>query len=282
MSTSMNVTEFLEFVEREADLAPPHAERAVQATLETLGERISSGESDDLAAELPEPLRDWVRSEGNAEALDFGEFLRRVAERERTDGGSAQRLARAVFAALGRTVSVAELSDMASELPKDFEPLLAAAQPPPAEQPDRPPLMTADEFINRVAVGPAWTATRRAAPPKRCSRRWPTGSPVARSTTSRPSSPRRCTRHSSAARSRATAPRGRCRSMSSWAGSPSARACRPHRRSSTPGPSSRRCERRSARRSSPTRSPSSRTTTRRSWRAGAAAGVSRSGSQPLL
>jgi uncharacterized protein (DUF2267 family) len=165
MGTSMDVTEFLEFVEREADLAPPDAERAVQATLETLGERISGGESDDLAAELPEPLRHLVRSQGNAEALDVDEFLRRVAERERTDVASAKRHVRAVFAALGRTVSVAELSDMASELPKDFEPLLAAAQPPPAEQPDRPPPMTADEFVDRVGrrAGLDRDAARRAA-----------------------------------------------------------------------------------------------------------------------
>ena len=90
MSTSMNATEFLAFVQREADLAPPHAERAVQATLETLGERISGGESDDVAAELPEPLRDWVRSEGNAEAFDLDEFLRRVAERERGERRAAR------------------------------------------------------------------------------------------------------------------------------------------------------------------------------------------------
>lgn len=165
MSTSLNVTEFLAFVESEADLAPPDAWRAVQATLETLGERISSGESDDLAAELPQPLDELVHNEGNAEALDFDEFLRRVAERERADVASAERHVRAVFAALARTVSVDELTDMASELPKDFDPLLAAAQPPPAEQPDRPPPMTADEFVDRVARRAALDrdAARRAA-----------------------------------------------------------------------------------------------------------------------
>lgn len=165
MSTSMDATEFIAFVEREADLAPPDAARAVQATLATLGERISGGQSDDLAAELPEPLRHLVRNDGNAAALDFDEFLRRVAERERTDVASAKRHVRAVFAALGRTVSVAELNDTASELPKEFEPLLAAAQPPPAEQPDRPTPMTADEFVERVGRRGALdrNAARRAA-----------------------------------------------------------------------------------------------------------------------
>jgi uncharacterized protein (DUF2267 family) len=165
MSTSMNVTEFLALVEREADLAPPDAARAVEATLETLGERISGGESDDIAAELPAPLRHLVRSEGNAEAFDLDEFLRRVAERESTDVASAKRHVRVVFAALARTVSVAEMSDMASELPKEFEPLLAAAQPPPAEQPNRPPPMTAEEFVDRVGrrAGLDRDAARRAA-----------------------------------------------------------------------------------------------------------------------
>jgi uncharacterized protein (DUF2267 family) len=71
MSTSMNAIEFLAFVEREADLAPPNPVRAVQATLATLGERISGGESDDVAAELPESLRHLVRNEGNAAPLDL-------------------------------------------------------------------------------------------------------------------------------------------------------------------------------------------------------------------
>jgi uncharacterized protein (DUF2267 family) len=107
-STSTSATEFLAFVEREANLAPPHAERAVQATLETLGERISSGEADDLAAELPEPLRDWVRSEGNAEA---------------STGVRAR-----PFATLRETVSEKELSDTVAQLPDDYRALLARAE----------------------------------------------------------------------------------------------------------------------------------------------------------
>ena len=60
MTVSLNATEFLEVVEREADVAPPDAMRAVHATLETLGERISGGEAHDLAGQLPPELRQLV------------------------------------------------------------------------------------------------------------------------------------------------------------------------------------------------------------------------------
>jgi uncharacterized protein (DUF2267 family) len=142
---------FLSRVQRDAGLSGPAAERAVRATLETLGERLSSGQARDLAAQLPGALGSLVANDSNAQAFDLSEFVRRVADREGTDPATAERHARAVFAALGRAVSADELADLASELPKDFDGLLADAEPPPAEQPDRPDMLAADEFVARVA-----------------------------------------------------------------------------------------------------------------------------------
>ena len=51
---------FIATVEREADVPHDQAERAVTATLETLGERISGGEAHDLAGQLPPELQRLV------------------------------------------------------------------------------------------------------------------------------------------------------------------------------------------------------------------------------
>jgi uncharacterized protein (DUF2267 family) len=142
---------FLSRVEREAGLTRHQAERAVQATLQTLGERLSSGEARDLAAELPPELAAMLATDTKAQALDLEEFMRRVGEREGADVAEAQEHVRAVLAALGQTISQKELHDIASELPKGFAALLSGAYVPAIEQPERPPTVSADEFVKRVA-----------------------------------------------------------------------------------------------------------------------------------
>jgi uncharacterized protein (DUF2267 family) len=127
----MNAKQFLSTVEQEGHIPRPDAERATRATLTTLAERLSAGEARDVAEQLPSELRPWLTSEGGPEPFHVDEFLRRVAEREQVDPTTAERHARAVMAALGHAVSPDELHDMASELPKDFEPLLAVAKPRP-------------------------------------------------------------------------------------------------------------------------------------------------------
>jgi uncharacterized protein (DUF2267 family) len=144
---AVDYQDFISTVEREAGLRDDSdAERAVRATLETLAERLSGGEADDIRHRLPPEIRPMMHDGASAEPFGLEDFLRRVAERERVDPGTAQRHARAVFAALGRAIGHDELHDMASELPKDFEPLLQAAEPPP---PSKAPAPT-DVFLEKV------------------------------------------------------------------------------------------------------------------------------------
>jgi uncharacterized protein (DUF2267 family) len=105
------------------------AEDAIAATLETLGERISEGEAEDLARHLPDSLAPFLtRPGGEAEPFDANEFFRRIAEREATDEQTAERHARAVIAALARREGRKELHDMLSQLPRELrERLLAPA-----------------------------------------------------------------------------------------------------------------------------------------------------------
>jgi uncharacterized protein (DUF2267 family) len=141
---------FITTVQQKAQISWEKAERATASTLSTLAERLSAGEARDLAEELPGDLGRWLASADGAEPFHADEFLRRVAEREDVDIETAERHARAVFAALGRTVSADELADMAAELPKDYRPLIAVAMSE-AESPSPDEIVPAEEFLERVA-----------------------------------------------------------------------------------------------------------------------------------
>jgi uncharacterized protein (DUF2267 family) len=146
---------FLRVVERESGEPTREAEWAISATLLTLGERLSSGATHALAQRLPFILGAYIENDEDARSFGRGEFLRRVAAREREPATvpTAERHALAVFAAIGRTVTDAELREMGSELSSDYEPLLEAARRRRAgDEPDEPPRMTFDTFLERVGL----------------------------------------------------------------------------------------------------------------------------------
>jgi uncharacterized protein (DUF2267 family) len=146
---------FVATVEHVAHIPEDEAERAACATLQTLASRLSSGETEDIAERLPDELRSCLVADGGPERFHVDEFLRRIADAVGVDRSAAERDARAVFAALWSAVGPDEYADMRSELPNDFGPLLDGAlvdAPPPAEAPpDSRPLLSFDEFIDRVA-----------------------------------------------------------------------------------------------------------------------------------
>jgi uncharacterized protein (DUF2267 family) len=142
---------FISTVQEGAHIPPDEAERAACATLQTLAERISPGEAEDIAERLPGELQSCLEP-GPAESFHVDEFLRRIGERVGVDRTGAERDAKAVFAALSAAVGPDEIADIRSELPKDFDPLIdealvRAPHPPiPAE-----PALSYDEFLERVA-----------------------------------------------------------------------------------------------------------------------------------
>jgi uncharacterized protein (DUF2267 family) len=124
----MHYATFITTVEQLAGISREEAERAVEATLGTLAERISRGEAEDIATFLPREIRHLLTSTSEpAQRFDVAEFVRLVAEREGVDDATARDHARAVFAALGVAVAPGELRDMAAQLPRDFEEFLRAA-----------------------------------------------------------------------------------------------------------------------------------------------------------
>lgn len=101
------------------------AERATLATLRTLGEHVSAGEAEDLAAELPGGLAGAVtdRSDETPESFSVEEFADRVADRERgeeVDRAEATRHVRAVMAALADAGLERELREAREQLPNEF------------------------------------------------------------------------------------------------------------------------------------------------------------------
>jgi uncharacterized protein (DUF2267 family) len=110
--------------EREG-LEPEEAWRATEAVLETLGERISRGEVEDLIArlalELHAPLkRGMERSGAHATKMSLEQFIERVASRAGVGDEQARDYTRGVLSTLREVVGEKEFFDMSSQLPREY------------------------------------------------------------------------------------------------------------------------------------------------------------------
>jgi uncharacterized protein (DUF2267 family) len=145
---ALQYAEFIATVEREGEIGHEEAERAARATLETLAERISGGEARDVAEQLPQELRALLEHDGDAQPLSAEEFLQHVQDREHVPISDARRHAQAVFAALRRALTAKELSDLASELPRELQAMLLVDD---GAGGDAGAPGSADDFFDRVA-----------------------------------------------------------------------------------------------------------------------------------
>lgn len=128
----MSYEDFVDAVAERAGLSAPQATAISHATLETLADRISGGEADELAALLPDRLAEHLRKPASQELADpFGlaEFVQRVAARADVDPPVANAGVRAVFSTLREAVKLREFEDMVAQLPKDFSEVLAPVGP---------------------------------------------------------------------------------------------------------------------------------------------------------
>jgi uncharacterized protein (DUF2267 family) len=121
----MNEGEFIRVVCNESGLTQDQAEILTQATLETLAERLTPEEADDLASQLPESMQDLLLSDRETPD-DFGldEFVRRVSERSGADVSEVREDVHSVFSALRLATSPGELDDVFSGLPREFAEVL--------------------------------------------------------------------------------------------------------------------------------------------------------------
>ena len=124
---TLSKEEFLALVGGRAGLTHPQAERATDAALVTLSERITPRKTEVLATGLPRDLRDRVRApKGRAEDFDADEFVRRVGEREGVTEGDAAAHAQAVLATLAEAVP-GDLGYVKAQLSPDYAPLFDGA-----------------------------------------------------------------------------------------------------------------------------------------------------------
>lgn len=119
----MKHDEFIGQVQHHARLSSRgDAEVATRATLTTLAERLSGGEANDLASQLPRGIAESLRTEFAGAGMRFPveEFFERVSQREGVDVPRAIYHARAVIAVLSEAVSPGEMADVRAQLPSDY------------------------------------------------------------------------------------------------------------------------------------------------------------------
>jgi uncharacterized protein (DUF2267 family) len=90
--------------------------KAIDATLETLRERLGGEESSDLAAQLPPEIALYVEGDGGRESFPVEQFYERVAQKEGVSNDEATRHARAVATVVQTAVTSGELEDVRSQL----------------------------------------------------------------------------------------------------------------------------------------------------------------------
>ncbi len=123
----MQYDEFVGEVQNRARLpSQADAVRAIQATLETLAERIAAGEASDLAAQLPPELGTFLRDVEETERFPVDDFFLRVAAKETADLPDAVHHARAVMSVLQDAVTAGEIEDVRAQLPDEYGPLFEA------------------------------------------------------------------------------------------------------------------------------------------------------------
>ncbi|MGK5448541.1 DUF2267 domain-containing protein [Streptomyces radiopugnans] len=98
------------------------AEEVTTAVLEVLASRITPGETEDLAAQLPGPLGDFLMESSPERPETYGveEFCRRVGERTGSRPRTAEWDASAVLSTTAGAVSGGELNQVLSQLPSGY------------------------------------------------------------------------------------------------------------------------------------------------------------------
>ena len=120
----MDAPHFVKRVAEETGFDHDRAEHLVRTTLVTLGTRISAGEADDLAAQLPHSLGVTLRHECEPCRFPPSEFERRVARIMPLANEQTAPAIRAVFEVLAEAVSEGELRQVLGQLGHQYEQLV--------------------------------------------------------------------------------------------------------------------------------------------------------------
>jgi uncharacterized protein (DUF2267 family) len=117
----MEPSEFYTVVRQQANLeSVEEAEELSDAVLRTLGERLSSGATSDLAEYLPEEPAAALETDSEPESFGPDKFLARIAERAGVEEACAERAIRATTAALETAAAGSEYRDVRQQLPSEY------------------------------------------------------------------------------------------------------------------------------------------------------------------
>lgn len=123
----MQHDEFIGHVQHRAHLGSRgEAERATQATLQTLSERLAGGAAGNLASELPPHIANYFSGKQDmevAEEMSLDAFFERVSEREGVDLPKSIHHARAVIDVLKDAVSQGQMQKIREQLPDGWDSL---------------------------------------------------------------------------------------------------------------------------------------------------------------
>ena len=127
----MKYDEFIEQVEKRAHLSSEsEAQRATQATLETLAAFITPMERHDAASELPRVIKEYMQRPflgpgkhsvpGPESNVSLDDFFQSVSILEEVPLETAREHARAVMSVLRDALSGGEFEDIRAQLPTEF------------------------------------------------------------------------------------------------------------------------------------------------------------------
>jgi uncharacterized protein (DUF2267 family) len=124
----MQENEFYKLVQEASHLETiDHARVASEAVLETLGETLTGGEAEDIAAQLPSELASLVEdADHDGAGYDREAFVEHVGDHlQGTDveDGDAEQFADGVTDAIAATLTQGELQDLKAQLDDDLHPL---------------------------------------------------------------------------------------------------------------------------------------------------------------
>jgi uncharacterized protein (DUF2267 family) len=120
----VNDEQFIAEVKNLAELdSDEDVRKAIDATLETLRERLAGEEPSHLAAQLPPEIAPYVEGYGGGESFPVEEFYERVAQKEGVGNDEATRHTRAVATVLQTAVTGGELQDVRSQLGNGYREL---------------------------------------------------------------------------------------------------------------------------------------------------------------
>ncbi|WP_406079452.1 DUF2267 domain-containing protein [Micromonospora sp. NBC_00858] len=123
----MEYEDFINAVATRAKVSTDQAVTLTSATLQTLADRISAGQAENLAYQLPDGLDDQLRKppphrrQEHAQSFGLEEFVRRVADRPAVDRALAAAGVGAVLTTLREAVSRDQFEDAVAQLPKEFQ-----------------------------------------------------------------------------------------------------------------------------------------------------------------